>query len=102
MVAKDTIYRLSVHLAENEWASQENGNKMWNVAKNYFNKWPALENMIVTVYEHAGWWLSYLRDGTIVGTANDMATLSEKAMQWGEVNKLLPVKYLSTIRRGKE
>jgi hypothetical protein len=39
---------------------------------------------IVTVYEHGGWHLSWNRDMTIVGTANDMATLNPKAYEWAK------------------
>ena len=37
----------------------------------------------VRVYEHGGWQLTYNREGTIVGTANDMARMSDAAKRWG-------------------
>ncbi len=36
----------------------------------------------VEVHEHGGWYLTFLRDGTIVGTANDQAHLDNKAIQF--------------------
>ena len=34
----------------------------------------------VQVHEHAGWYLTFLRDGTVVGTANDQATSMTKPL----------------------
>jgi hypothetical protein len=34
------------------------------------------------VHEHGGWYLTFLRDETIVGTANDQAQLNDEAIQF--------------------
>jgi hypothetical protein len=36
----------------------------------------------VEVHEHGGWYLTFLRDGTVVGTANDQAQLRDRAIQF--------------------
>jgi hypothetical protein len=36
----------------------------------------------VTVHEHGGWWMSYNRDGVVVGTANDRAVLPAATHEW--------------------
>ena len=36
----------------------------------------------VEVHEQGGWYLTLLRDGTIVGTANDHAQLRDRAIQF--------------------
>jgi hypothetical protein len=36
----------------------------------------------VQVYEHGGLYLTFLRAGTVFGTANDQADLSEKAVKF--------------------
>jgi hypothetical protein len=53
---------------------------MLHVAMEAFATDPSLD--AVEVHEHGGWFLTYLRDGTIVGTANDQARLNDKAMQF--------------------
>lgn len=60
-----------VHLADDEWSSQENGQLMANVAQETLRRFPQID--FVEVYEHGGWFLSYDRTGNIIGTANDMA-----------------------------
>jgi hypothetical protein len=65
-----------VHLADNEWGNP----LMRQVAQEMFGMFPEAD--VVVVYEHAGWALSYLRDGTIVGTANADAVLSDEAKRF--------------------
>jgi hypothetical protein len=36
----------------------------------------------VQVNEHAGWYLTFLQDGTVVGTENDQAHLDDKATEF--------------------
>jgi hypothetical protein len=53
---------------------------MSQIAMEAFAADPSLD--AVQVNEHAGWYLTFLRDGTIVGTANDQAHLSDKAIEF--------------------
>ena len=65
--------KLYVYLGPQEW-----GNELMNaVATEAFAADPSLD--AVQVNEHAGWFLTFLRDGTIVDTANDRACLADKA-----------------------
>ncbi len=89
-----TIHSCFVHLADHEYANstrQPDGtwtthdisgrpiDNMRGAAKEVFDANPDLEFLVVHVYEHGGWHLAFLRDMTIVETANDAATLSERA-----------------------
>jgi hypothetical protein len=65
--------KLYVYLGPRDWGNE----LMSEVATEAFAADPSLD--AVEVSEHAGWFLTYLRDGTIIGTANDRACLSEKA-----------------------
>jgi hypothetical protein len=89
-----------VQLAADEWAS---GGFMEKARDEYFAQYPESTHplMVVTVHEHGGWWLQYMRDGTIVGTANDAAVLSVKATAFRELVKRIELQYLPTIRRGE-
>ncbi len=51
----------------------------------------------VQVNEHAGWFLTFLRDGTVVGTANDQAHLDDKAMEF--LNSIYGYELAGEIRR---
>ncbi len=51
----------------------------------------------VQVHEHGGWFLTFLRDGTIVGTANDQAHLSAKAVTF--LNSIYGYDSAGEIRR---
>ena len=79
-------YRVWIHLAHDEW----NNDVMQRVAEEYAAANADKRPLIVKVYEHGGWWLSYLfgakdiPDGTICGTANDAATLRPDVMRFGE------------------
>ena len=53
---------------------------MRQVASEAFATDPSLD--AVQVNEHGGWYLTFLRDGTIVGTANDQAHLNDKATEF--------------------
>lgn len=66
------------HLARDEWGNE----LMREVAAERFRRDPSID--VVEVCEHGGWHLSYNRDLTIVGTANDMAQLSTVAHRWAQ------------------
>ncbi len=68
--------KLWIYLGPNEWGNE----LMLQVAKEAFINDISLD--AVQVYEHGGWFLTFLRDGTIVGTANDQANLSDKAIEF--------------------
>jgi hypothetical protein len=68
--------KLWINLGPKEWENE----LMNQVAMEAFAADSSLD--VVEVHEHAGWFLSYLRDGTVVGTANDRAHLSTKAIDF--------------------
>jgi hypothetical protein len=68
--------KLYVYLGPKEWGNE----LMGQVATDAFAADPSLD--VVEVNEHAGWFLTYLRDGTIIGTANDRAYLNDKATKF--------------------
>jgi len=85
-----------VYLADNEWGSDF----MIKVAEDTLDR---MNHPLaaVCVYEHAGWYLEYARvDGRTVciGTANDMAKLSEPALRYHALIRGLEVKVTSTRR----
>jgi hypothetical protein len=68
--------KLWIYLGPAEWGNE----LMSQVATEAFAADTSLD--AVQVNEHGGWFLTFLRDGTIVGTANDQAHLSEKASKF--------------------
>jgi hypothetical protein len=68
--------KLYVYLGPKEWGNE----LMSEVATEAFAADPSLD--AVEVNEHAGWFLIYLRDGTIIGTANDRAHLADNATKF--------------------
>jgi hypothetical protein len=67
-----------IQLADDEW-------------ENSFMEKVAMEKLAedasidcVRVNEHGGWNLTFNRSGVIVGTANDMARMSDEAKAWGQ------------------
>jgi hypothetical protein len=70
--------KLFVYLGPKEWSNE----LMSEVATEAFAADPSLD--AVEVSEHAGWFLTYLRDGTIIETANDRASLNDKATKFLE------------------
>lgn len=63
-------------MADDEWGNE----LMRQIAAERFEKDHTLH--VVEVHEHAGWYLSFNRDGEIVGTANDAAVISEPTRRW--------------------
>ena len=68
--------KLWIFLGAKEWGNE----LMRQVAMEAFANDASLD--AVQVHEHGGWYLTFLRDGTIVGTANDQAQLTDKAIQF--------------------
>jgi hypothetical protein len=66
--------KLWIFLGPKEWGNE----LMKQVAMEAFANETTID--AVEVHEHGGWHLTFLKDGTIVGTANDMAQLSDKAV----------------------
>lgn len=64
------------YCSDSEWG---NG-VMWQIAKERFAADATLD--VVEVYEHAGWFLAWNRDGQCVGTANDSACFPESVIRW--------------------
>ncbi len=65
--------KLWIFLGAKEWGND----LMRQVARDAFATDISLD--AVGVHEHGGWYLTFLRDGTVVGTANDQAHLNDKA-----------------------
>lgn len=85
------VKMLTIYLGPKEYGNE----LMDKVAREAFSKDETLD--VVQVHEHGGWFLSYLRDGTIVGTANDLAILKPKALDF--IHSVEQVDYLPEIRR---
>jgi hypothetical protein len=83
--------KLYIYLGPREWANE----LMCQVAREAFAADTTLD--VVQVNEHGGWFLTYLRDGTIVGTANDQAHLNYKAVEF--LNKVYGYDSAGEIRR---
>lgn len=100
--AKTTVvHRACLDLADDEWGNELMGRVAREYADQHREAWP----LIVCVYEHAGWFLSYLfgapgvEDGAICGTANDGASLSRAVLAFGET--IRDVVSLGYERRGQ-
>jgi hypothetical protein len=83
--------KLWIFLGASEWGND----LMRQVAMEAFATDASLD--AVQVNEHAGWYLTFLRDGTIVGTANDQAQLSDRAIQF--LNSIYGYERAGEIRR---
>ena len=68
--------KLWIFLGPKEWGND----LMRRVAREAFDADACLD--AVQVHEHAGWHLTLLRDGTVIGTANDQAHLDDKATEF--------------------
>ena len=73
-----------IRMADDQWSNQENGNIMKNIARqklSIVHKRHPGYLVFVRVYEHAGWYLTYMydektQDVIVVNSANDMAQYS--------------------------
>ena len=83
--------KLWISLGPSEWGNE----LMRQAAKEAFASDTSLD--AVQVNEHAGWHLTFLRDGTIVGTANDQAHLNDKATEF--LNSVYGYDLAGEIRR---
>jgi hypothetical protein len=68
--------KLWIFLGANEWGNH----LMKQMAEEAFAVEATLD--AVEVHEHGGRYLTFLRDGTVVGTANDQAQLRDRAIQF--------------------
>lgn len=68
--------KLWIYLGLTEWGNE----LMSQLAMEAFHADASLD--AVQVYEHGGWFLTFLRDGTVVDTANDQAHLTDKATKF--------------------
>ena len=83
--------KLWIFLGPSEWGND----LMRQVAREAFATDASLD--AVQVNEHAGWHLTFLRDGTVVGTANDQAHLDDKATEF--LNRIYGYEAAGEIRR---
>ena len=83
--------KLWIFMGPREWGND----LMRQVAREAFASDTSLD--AVQVNEHAGWHLTFLRDGTIVGTANDQAHLDDKATEF--LNSIYGYDSAGEIRR---
>ena len=83
--------QLFIYLGAKEWGNE----LMFQVAMEAFAADLILD--AVEVHEHGGWFLTYLRDGTIIGTANDQAHLSDNAKDF--LSKIYGFDSAGEIRR---
>ncbi len=83
--------KLWIFLGPREWGND----LMRQVARDAFDANASLD--AVEVNEHAGWHLTFLRDGTVVGTANDQAHLDDKAEEF--LNSIYGYELVGEIRR---
>jgi len=100
----DHLARIYVCLAADEWGNEV----MQEVAAELLAQWQKERNLIVVVYEHAGWYLAFARPPKdakdkrpiCVDTANDAAVLSRDAQFfWGQVRGLPEVCLAYTHRK---
>lgn len=64
------------HCSDSEWGNEV----MRQIAAERFAADDTID--IVEVHEHAGWYLSFTRDGMTVGTANDGAKFPQNVLDW--------------------
>ena len=94
-----TVTQLWVQMAHNEWSSTH---PMHLIAQEQFALHPEVQNLVVYVQEHAGWYLAYgMLDGkmVIVDTANDAATITGERRRFWERVRGSKWHTLPTVRR---
>jgi hypothetical protein len=93
--------RIFVHLGPKEWGNDT----MRRVAEELAHEYRDKPNLLISVYEHAGWFLEWFVDApgrlVTVGTANDMARFNDHAESIRDFlgSKDVQWEYLPTIRR---
>jgi hypothetical protein len=94
-----------IHLADDEWGNS----LMQEIAETAIANWKGPGELVVEVYEHAGWHLAWARiDGqiTCVSSANDCAQFPKKIKQfWSDFNRCEReklVQWVAPIRRESE
>ena len=94
-----------IHMADDEWGNS----LMQEIAETAIAGWKGPGELVVEVYEHAGWYLAWSRiDGKIacVSSANDCAQFTKKIKQfWCDFNtadKGKMVQWVAPIRRESE
>jgi hypothetical protein len=99
-VSSLTVYALYIHLADNEWGNAT----MDELAREALEdpKHPDKQPLVVTVHEHAGWFLCYAKlDGEIlvVGSANDGAAYYGKVAEFRARVRSARWENIGSIRR---
>ena len=92
-----TRHHVTVFLGGNEWGNE----LMLKVAEDLFSLSTDKENLLVTVHEHAGWYLSYAminENIRCVSSANDRAEFPEEVRRYWESNQGVKTT-LEVIRR---
>jgi hypothetical protein len=94
------LYKLDIHLAGDEWG---NGLMTELAAEALADpRYANYQPLVVTVHEHAGWWLEFaLVDGwpTVVGTANDLAVFQGTAKRFRDQYQHADVHRAGMVRR---
>ncbi len=88
-----------IRMANNEY---DTNCDMRKLAEEQFALHPEVENLIVEVYEHGGWWLGFAKDDgqiIIVSTANDMATVNPARRRFWDRCRHMPPKVVANINR---
>jgi hypothetical protein len=101
-----TFTSLTIFLADDEWGNET----MQRIAEETFLAWSDPSELVLTVYEHAGWSMTFrcYPNGRVdvVSSANDMAVCSpEQRNFWEEYNHAYRekrVRYLNAIRRDQK
>jgi hypothetical protein len=90
-----------VYLADNEWGNETMGRVAEQIAREHHDK----PNLLITVYEHGGWFLEWFVEApgklVVVGTTNDMARFPKHAesIRFFLGNKNVQWERLPSIRR---
>lgn len=104
----DKVYSVSVHLASHEyqWGRrlpdgtwEDADNIMKAAAQEVFDAHPDKPHMVVTCYEHAGWWLDFYKDGSVIGSANDRALFGPDKLRLIDRLHEMETVHLPSIRR---
>lgn len=89
-------HHLRIRMGDNQWGNE----LMYELAERAFRRLDGIENLVVEVVEHAGWFLDFtMINGKIrtVGTANDMAYFPEFVREHCRKFNGCEWKYLGTV-----